>query len=51
MVREEPGYIGALAEKKKKSMLSNIKTLLITKNKHLKLMISVLFYIWEDEKV
>ena len=30
-------------KKKKKSMLSNIKTLLITKTKHLKLIISVLF--------
>ena len=50
MVREEPGNIGVFAGGEKKSMLSNIKTLLITKIKHLKLMISVFFYIWEDAR-
>ena len=53
-VVEETGYIGIFVENKTKEnkMWSNIKRLLlITKNQTLKLMIIVLFYIWEDARV
>ena len=64
MVREEPRYVGVCAEKKKKTPQKTkppknkktqktqnvVKHQKITANhtKHLKLMILVLFYVWED---
>ena len=49
-VRQELGYIGIFAGGKKKSQ--NIKRLLlITQYKHLKAMILVFFYVWEEARV
>ena len=54
-VREEPGYIVVFPENKQtknKQMWLNVKILLlITKNRHFKLMILMLFCIWEDARV
>ena len=48
-VSEEPGYIAVFAFKKSCSWTSR-RLLLITKTRHLKLMILVLFCIWEGAK-
>ena len=54
-LREEPEYLGVSAETKQnknnKNVYSNIKQLqLITKDKHLKLMIFMHFYVEEDSR-
>ena len=48
-LREEPGYSGVFAEKK--NVVKCQRLLLITKHRCIKLMILVLFYVWEDARV
>ena len=53
IIREEPGYIGVFVERKNitKHLLNIRRLLLIRKTKHFKLLISVLFHLWEDARV
>ena len=39
------------AEEKRKEVVEHQRSLLIMKNRHLKLMVLVLFCVWEDERV
>ena len=52
-VKNEPGYIGVFAEKtkKQKHVVEHQKITARHRNRHLKLMILVLFYVWEDARV
>ena len=38
-------------KEKRKEVVEHQRSLLITKNRHLKLMVLVLFCVWEDERV
>ena len=54
-VREEPGYIRVFVEKQTKKQTKHVvqhqKITANHKNRHLKLMILVFFYVWEDAGV
>ena len=50
-VREEPGYIGVFAGKKKCCRKTYKRLLLNTKTRHLKLMILVSFCVWDGARV